>query len=155
MYKIIEFNSDLRQLNLFSQKFAQEVLAGDIIFLKGELGVGKTTFTRFFINSLFDNLSLKKPENIKSPTFPIMLNYSLLNYEILHYDFFRLKNINELSEIGFFENLHKNISIVEWPELVIKNLKVYDYYLIEFKLIDLSNRYLKMFHSKKKKFNEF
>ena len=78
MYKIIECNCDLEQLNKFSQKFAQKAAVGDIIFLKGELGVGKTTFARFFINALFDNLSLQKPQSIKSPSFPIMINYSLL-----------------------------------------------------------------------------
>ena len=155
MYKIIECNCDLEQLNKFSQKFAQKSAVGDIIFLKGELGVGKTTLARFFINALFDNLSLQKPKIIKSPSFPIMINYSLLKYEIFHYDLFRLKNVNELSEIDIFENLQKNITIVEWPELIMNNFNVNDYYLIEFKLIDLSNRHLKMFHSKKKIFNEF
>ena len=155
MYKIIECNCDLEQLNKFSQKFAQKVAVGDIIFLKGELGVGKTTFARFFINALFDNLSLQKPQSIKSPSFPIMINYSLLNYEIFHYDLFRIKNIDELSEIGIFENSQQNITIVEWPELIMNNLSDMNFYLIEFKLIDLSERYLKMLHSKKKKFNEF
>ena len=155
MYKIIECNCDLKQLNKFSQKFAQIAAVGDIIFLKGELGVGKTTFARFFINALFDNLSLQKPQSIKSPSFPIMINYSLLNYEIFHYDLFRIKNIDELSEIGIFENSQQNITIVEWPELIMNNLSDMNFYLIEFKLIDLSKRYLKMLHSKKKKFNEF
>ena len=155
MYKIIECDCDLKQLNRFSQKFAQKAAVGDIIFLKGELGVGKTTFARFFINALFDNLSLQKPQSIKSPSFPIMINYSLLSYEISHYDLFRLKNINELSEIGIFENLQKNITIVEWPELIMNHPSVRDFYLIELELIDLSKRHLKMFHSKKKRFNAF
>jgi len=155
LYKIIECNCNLEQLNRFSQKFAQKAIMGDIICLKGELGVGKTTFARFFINALFDNLSLPKPQSIKSPSFPIMINYSLLKYEIFHYDLFRLKNINELSEIDIFENLQKNILIVEWPELIINHPNVKDYYLIEFELIDLSKRHIKMFHSKKKRFNEF
>ncbi len=155
MYKIIECNCDLEQLNKFSQKFAQKAAVGDIIFLKGELGVGKTTFVRFFINALFDNLSLQKPQSIKSPSFPIMINYSLLKYEIFHYDLFRLKSINEISEIDIFENLHGNIIIVEWPELIMNHLSVKDFYLIELELIDLSKRHLKMFHSKKKRFNEF
>ena len=154
MYKIIECDCDLKQLNRFSQKFAQKAAVGDIIFLKGELGVGKTTFARFFINALFDNLSLQKPQSIKSPSFPIMINYSLLSYEISHYDLFRLKNINELSEIGIFENLQTNITIVELPELIMNHLSVKDFYLIELELIDLSKRHLKMFHSKKK-FNAF
>ena len=155
MYKLIEYYCDLEQLNKFSQKFAQKASVGDIIFLKGELGVGKTTFARFFINALFDNLSLQKPQSIKSPSFPIMINYSLLNYEIFHYDLFRIKNIDELSEIGIFENSQQNITIVEWPELIMNNLSDMNFYLIEFQLIDLSKRYLKIFHSKKKKFNEF
>jgi len=155
LYKLIEYYCDLEQLNKFSQKFAQKASVGDIIFLKGELGVGKTTFARFFINALFDNLSLQKPQSIKSPSFPIMINYSLLNYEIFHYDLFRIKNIDELSEIGIFENSQQNITIVEWPELIMNNLSDMNFYLIEFQLIDLSKRYLKIFHSKKKKFNEF
>jgi tRNA threonylcarbamoyladenosine biosynthesis protein TsaE len=84
-----------------------------------------------------------------------MINYSLLKYEIFHYDLFRLKSINEISEIDIFENLHDNIIIVEWPELIMNHLNVKDYYLIELELIDLSKRHLKMFHSKKKRFNEF
>ena len=155
MYKIIECNCDLKQLNKFSQKLAQKATVGDIIFLKGELGVGKTTLARFFINALFDNLSLQKPQSIKSPSFPIMISYSLLKYEIFHYDLFRLKSINEISEIDIFENLHNNIIIVEWPELIMNHLNVKDYYLIELELIDLSKRHLKMLHSKKKRFNEF
>ena len=155
MYKIIECDCDLEQLNRFSQKFAQKAIMGDIFFLKGELGVGKTTFARFLINALFDNLSLQKPKSIKSPSFPIMINYPLLNYEIFHYDLFRLKSANELSEIGIFENSQQNITIVEWPELIMNNLSDMNFYLIEFKLIDLSKRYLKLLHSKKKKFNEF
>jgi len=155
LYKIIECNCDLKQLNKFSQKLAQKATVGDIIFLKGELGVGKTTLARFFINALFDNLSLQKPQSIKSPSFPIMISYSLLKYEIFHYDLFRLKSINEISEIDIFENLHNNIIIVEWPELIMNHLNVKDYYLIELELIDLSKRHLKMLHSKKKRFNEF
>lgn len=155
MYKIIECYCDLEQLNRFSQRFSRQAAVGDIILLKGELGVGKTTFARFFINSLFENLSLKRPQSIKSPSFPIMINYSLLNYQIFHYDLFRLKSENELSEIDIFENLQKNITIIEWPELIMNNINLREYYLIEFELIDLSKRYLKILHSKKKKFNEF
>ena len=155
MYKLIECNCDIEQLNIFSQKFAQQIVVGDIIFLKGELGVGKTTFARFFINSLFNYFSIEKPQSIKSPSFPIMINYPLLNYEIFHYDLFRLKSANELSEIGIFENLQKNITIVEWPELIMNNFNLKDYYLLEFELTDSSKRCLRMFHLKKDKLNEF
>ena len=61
----------------------------------------------------------------------------------------------DVAAIDVFENLHGNIIIVEWPELIMNHLSVKDFYLIELELIDLSKRHLKMFHSKKKRFNEF
>ena len=148
---LIEFECNLESLSLFSQKLAKKAKAGDIFFLSGDLGVGKTTFARFFINSLFDKEKTCKPVNIQSPSFPIMINYSLSNYEICHYDLFRLKNKNELLEIGFFENLNKNLSIIEWPNLILNNFSLTNYYLIQFKFIDNDKRLLKIKHSDKNK----
>ena len=112
----IEYNLD--QLKKFAKKLALKSNQGDIYLLKGELGVGKTTFTRFLINSIFDAYKIKRPENIKSPSYPILINYPLLNFEINHHDFYRLTNNNELSEIVSFEDFNKNISIIEWPEII-------------------------------------
>ena len=82
MNKLIEFESDLEQLIYFANKLAHEIKVGDIFLLRGDLGVGKTIFARALINSLFDIHNISKPENIKSPSFPIMINYPLKDFEI-------------------------------------------------------------------------
>jgi len=150
--KLIEFESDLEQLNNFSLKLANKTKVGDLFLLSGDLGVGKTTFARSLINSLYDIYNLTKPEKINSPSFPIMINYSLKDCEIYHYDFYRLKNKNELKEIGFFEELEKNITIIEWPEIILNNYRFGNYYFLELKIIDLNKRLLKLFHTEKKQF---
>lgn len=152
MNKLIEFESDLEQLNNFSLKLANKTKVGDLFLLSGDLGVGKTTFARSLINSLYDIYNLTKPEKINSPSFPIMINYSLKDCEIYHYDFYRLKNKNELKEIGFFEELEKNITIIEWPEIILNNYRFGNYYFLELKIIDLNKRLLKLFHTEKKQF---
>mgnify|MGYP003956383479 CR=1 FL=1 len=151
---LLEFECDLKRLNQFSQDLAKESQLGDIFFLLGDLGVGKTTFAKLFINSLFDEEKIKRPSNIRSPSYPIMINYPLPSYEIFHYDLYRIKSKNELSEIDFFEDLNRNISIIEWPNLILDNFSIKNYYLIEFKFVNLSKRYLKVKHSTKLKFNE-
>ena len=122
----------------------------DIFLLKGELGVGKTTFAKSFINSLFDKYKVRRPENIKSPSFPIMINYPIMYYEINHYDLYRLINKSELLQIGFYEDIEKNISIIEWPDMLIKKPIFTNYYLIEFDFIDMDKRAIKLQHSVKR-----
>jgi tRNA A37 threonylcarbamoyladenosine biosynthesis protein TsaE len=73
-----------------------------------------------------------------------------MDYEINHYDLYRLINMSELLEIGFYEDIEKNISIIEWPDILIKNSILTNYYLIEFDFIDLDNRAIKLQHSIKK-----
>ena len=152
MNTLLELECDLKLLNDFSQKLAGKIQVGDIIFLSGDLGVGKTTFSRLLINSLFDKQNISKPTNIKSPSFPIMINYYLRNYEICHYDLFRLKDKSELIDIGFFENLKKNLSIIEWPDLILDNFLVSNYYLIKFDFIDENKRLIIAQHTQKTKF---
>ena len=149
MNKLIEFKINLEQLIDFSKKLANKTKIGDIFLLSGDLGVGKTTFAKALINSLFDIQNITKPENIKSPSFPIMINYPLRNCEIYHYDFFRLTKKNELEEIGIFEDLEKNISIIEWPNILLNNFRLGNYYLLELQIIDLNKRLLKIFHTTK------
>lgn len=147
---ILEFEYSLEELSNFSKKIAYEAKQGDIFLLKGDLGVGKTTFTRFFINSLYDINKILKPKTIKSPTFPIMINYPFLDYEIYHYDLYRLQDKSELIEIGFLEESNKNISIIEWPDILLKNFTLRKFYLLKFEFIDSNNRYLQIQHSEKK-----
>jgi tRNA threonylcarbamoyl adenosine modification protein YjeE len=147
---LLELECDLLELSSFAKMLAIKTSDADIFLLKGELGVGKTTFAKSFINSFFDKHKVRRPENIKSPSFPIMINYPIMDYEINHYDLYRLINKSELLEIGFYEDIEKNISIIEWPDILITNSILTNYYLIEFDFIDLDNRVIKLQHSIKK-----
>ncbi len=90
------------------------------IILSGDLGAGKTTFTKYFINA-----KLKKEEEVLSPTFCLMQQYQNKELTINHYDIYRIDDINEIYDIEIFENLFKNcINIIEWGEkLAINNIK--------------------------------
>ena len=109
MYNLLKTKTDLKKLEIIAKKLATNSSFNDIYLLNGKLGTGKTTFARFFINAIFDINLIKRPNSIKSPSFPIMINYSVKNFEIFHYDLYRLKDKNELQELDIFENLKKNM----------------------------------------------
>ena len=123
----------------FSKSLAQIIVPGDIIFLYGEIGVGKTTFVRFFINSLESKNKIKNSE-VLSPTFNIVYDYDVGNLKILHYDLYRLKNYKDISQLGMFETSNDSIKIVEWPELIVSKPK---------DRIDIKFQYLKLIDSRK------
>jgi len=141
-----ELECDLCELETFAKNITKTANIGEIYLLSGELGVGKTTFARFFIYALYKRYKVKKPDKIKSPTYPILINYPLLNFEICHYDLYRLKDINELQEIGIFENFLKNISIIEWPEIILKDSILNNYHLINLEMINTNKRKITMQH---------
>ena len=100
-----------------SNKIKKILSPGDAVFLYGQIGVGKTTFARILINDYENQKKLKKSE-VLSPTFNIVFQYDIKDFTIEHYDLYRLKNENEIKNIGLFENLEESIIIVEWPELI-------------------------------------
>ena len=100
-----------------ASKISKIVGASDIIFLYGEIGVGKTTFVRFFINHLEAENGIKN-SNILSPTFNIVYEYDIGDTKILHYDLYRLKNYKDILQLGMFDISNNRIKIVEWPELI-------------------------------------
>ena len=95
---------DISQIESLALKLTNNLKLGDILFLKGELGSGKTTFSRFIINNLYIQNNIVSPDSINSPTFPILLSYNLNSYEIHHYDFYRIKSLKEVEDLDFFEN---------------------------------------------------
>ena len=107
----------LEQLNSFSKKVADRLKEKDFIFLVGEIGVGKTTFTRFLINYLQKKEGLKASE-VLSPTFNLLYEYDLKKYKIMHYDLYRLNNEEELNNLGIFQENENAIKIIEWPSLI-------------------------------------
>ena len=112
----MQLNS-LEDTQNFSKNISKIISAGDIVFLYGEIGVGKTTFVRFFINHLENKNKIKNSE-VLSPTFNILYDYEAGNLKILHYDLYRLKNYKDISQLGMFETSDDSIKIVEWPELI-------------------------------------
>ena len=101
----------------FSKNISKIIKTGDIIFLYGEIGVGKTTFVRFFINYLENKKGIINSD-VLSPTFNIVYDYNVGGIKILHYDLYRLKNYKDISQLGMFETSKDHIKIVEWPELI-------------------------------------
>ena len=108
---------NLQETNKISKKISKIVKPGTVIFLYGEIGVGKTTFVRFLINHLAVEYKIKKTD-ILSPTFNIVYDYKIGKIKIYHYDLYRLKNFQDIIELGIFENSKDYIKIIEWPELI-------------------------------------
>ena len=129
----------LKNTQNFSKNISKIINTGDIIFLYGEIGVGKTTFVRFFINSLESKNGIENSE-VLSPTFNIVYDYDVGNLKILHYDLYRLKNYKDISQLGMFETSNDSIKIVEWPELIDSKPK---------DRIDIQFQYSKLIDSRK------
>ena len=109
--------SSLKDLHKFTNKISKIILPGDYLFLFGEIGVGKTTFARQLINVFELKNNIKKSE-VLSPTFNILFEYELKDFIIKHYDLYRLKNEEEIKNLELFEIEEKNITLIEWPELI-------------------------------------
>ena len=119
MHKLSNQILDLRELEKLATNLCKDISVGDIFLFQGDLGTGKTTFARLLINNLYVLNNLPKPPSINSPTFPILITYELNSSQIYHYDLYRIKNLRELEELDFFENLNNNITFIEWPEMLI------------------------------------
>jgi tRNA threonylcarbamoyl adenosine modification protein YjeE len=105
-----------------AEAIAINLQKNDFILLSGNLGSGKTTFTRFLINFLQEKNN-RPLEEILSPTFNIVQYYDLgKDLRIAHYDFYRLKKESEISNIGLLDTAKEFINIVEWPEFIVKSL---------------------------------
>ncbi len=108
-----------------TNKISKLIRKGDNLLLYGELGVGKTTFTKFLINQLQSENKINITE-VLSPTFNILNDYQINNLNVKHYDLYRIKQKEELDNIGLFEEKDA-INIIEWPEILkskdIKYLK--------------------------------
>ena len=109
--------SSIHDLEKISNKIKKKLKLGDVIFLYGEIGVGKTTFARLLINNYEKEKNLKVSE-VLSPTFNIVFEYDIKKLTIKHYDLYRLKNHSDIKNIGLFEDLERTITLIEWPELI-------------------------------------
>ena len=125
---MIFISNSLSDTDLIARKLAFNIKKNDIITLNGDLGSGKTTFTRYLVKYLGSK------DNVSSPTFSIINHYHAVP-EIFHFDMYRIKTWDDLYSIGFFDYIDKNyILIIEWSDnikefLPLNNIEIYISYI--------------------------
>tara|TARA_B100000768_G_C11122269_1_gene308028 strand:+ start:224 stop:670 length:447 start_codon:yes stop_codon:yes gene_type:complete len=138
------------KIDISSEKKTEEVAKiisskikpGNILFLYGEMGVGKTTFVRYIINH-FQSKFNEKISQVTSPTFNIINEYKINNLTIKHCDLYRLKSTEELRDLNLFEKNNKSILLIEWPQIIIKKPKSLIELSFEYEN-DFQNRFIKV-----------
>jgi tRNA threonylcarbamoyladenosine biosynthesis protein TsaE len=115
---IIDISSEETTKEL-AKELSNYLKGGEIIFLYGEMGVGKTTFVKYLINQFQIKKNLQTGE-VTSPTFNLLNEYDVDDLSIKHYDLFRLKDKSELKNLDIFENNKNVITLIEWPQLINK-----------------------------------
>jgi len=113
---IVDLSSEYKTEEL-AKKFIKKIKPGNIIFLYGEMGVGKTTFIKYLINALQKKNKLEQTE-VTSPTFNLLNEYQVNEIKVNHYDLYRLKSIEEIKNLDLFENNKNTITLIEWPQII-------------------------------------
>jgi tRNA threonylcarbamoyladenosine biosynthesis protein TsaE len=109
-------SNSLEETKKIAYEFASSLKGGDVVFLEGDLGVGKTTF----VQGVLESLGYTEP--VRSPTFSIMNLYPIMNHEtikqVIHLDFYRFETPEEIRSLGLEEMMidTKNVFMIEWPE---------------------------------------
>ena len=101
---------DLAATQALAQRLAPLLRRGDVLALGGDLGAGKTTFAQFLLQAL------GVEGDITSPTFTLVQVYETARFPVYHFDWYRLKEPQEVEEIGFDEACAEGVTVVEWPE---------------------------------------
>ena len=126
-----------------AKELTRYLKGGEIIYLYGEMGVGKTTFVKHLINQFQKNKKLHITE-VTSPTFNLLNEYVVDDLIIKHYDLFRLKDESEITNLDLFENNPNTITLIEWPQLISKNKSIKTIDLIFSYENELNNRSVKI-----------
>ena len=134
--------SSEKKLEEFANNLSPRLKQGDIFFLYGEMGVGKTTFVKFLINNM-QIRSKKKLTEITSPTFNIMNEYDINGLLVKHYDLFRLKSVDELEHLNIFDENDKAILLIEWPQIIRKEPNLVTKLYFEYEN-EYQNRFIKI-----------
>lgn len=103
----------LEKMEALAAQVALRLYPGVSLCFYGDLGAGKTTFARNVLKTLDSSL-----EEIPSPTFTLVQQYSTPVGQVWHCDFYRLKNADEVFELGMEEAFHSEICLIEWPEKI-------------------------------------
>ena len=106
--------SNEQEMSALAIIMGQNIKSNDILLLKGEIGAGKSYFSRKLIQS-----QQTFPEEVPSPTFTLVQTYETKLGEIWHVDLYRLTNAEGLIELGLSEAFDEKICLIEWPELAL------------------------------------
>jgi tRNA threonylcarbamoyladenosine biosynthesis protein TsaE len=104
---------DLAATAGLAKALAARAVVRDVIALRGDLGLGKTTFARAFIQSRPGGDSVAE---VPSPTFTLVQVYELPDAPVWHFDLYRLTNAEDAWELGIEEAFGAGITLIEWPD---------------------------------------
>jgi len=135
--------SNLDTTKKLAEDFINYLKKGSFVCLYGEVGVGKTTFVKHFINAYqkYKNLQIT---DVTSPTFSLLNEYEIGDLIIKHYDLYRLKSQSEIKNLNLFDKKNNTITFIEWPELVDKKKLLNKVDLIFSYENNLDNRFIKI-----------
>ena len=109
--KLKQFFASEVELSAFASKIGLLLVPGDVVYLRGELGTGKTTFARAIIQQLGSG------ESVTSPTFTLIETYHLDNVAVAHLDLYRIESEAEIEAIGVRDYLDGGwVCLIEWPD---------------------------------------
>jgi tRNA threonylcarbamoyladenosine biosynthesis protein TsaE len=112
----------LEDTKALATQLAARLKPGDVVFLKGPLGAGKTTLVRYVL------YALGVKGTVKSPTYTLIEEYDALSMDVYHMDLYRLNDPFELEEMGCREYFHeKALCFIEWPEKAAGSLPAPDF----------------------------
>ena len=129
---ILELNYGIEKIKEASD-FILKNISGKILLVCGEVGSGKTTLVKEICKQL------KVKDQVSSPTYTLINEYSCDDGLVIHMDLYRIENKEEINNLGLFEYLDNKFIIIDWPELIMNDLDI-NHSILKIDFIDTDNR---------------
>ena len=128
----MEFNYSIEEIKEASD-FILKNISGKILLVCGDVGSGKTTLIKEICKQL------KVKDQVSSPTYTLINEYSYEEGLVIHLDLYRIENKEEINDLGLFEYLSNKFIIIEWPELIMNDLDI-NHSILKIDFIDTDKR---------------
>ncbi len=142
---MIFFSKNAKETIKIGERIGVFLKKGDIVGIIGELGSGKTTLIKGIVKNFSKNY-------VFSPSFVIVNEYKG-KIPIFHFDIYRIKNFDELIDIGWNDYINKGIILIEWAEKIKKNLPRNSIY-VKIKVVDENKRIIEIKNLKRRSKND-